>query len=53
MLMNRERQGERVGKRGVKIGMNGKYIRVDTISLTLYKRAKKRAMTINNVVDIS
>ena len=41
MLMNRERQGERVGKRGVKIGMNGKYIRVDTISLTLYKRAKK------------
>ena len=53
MLMNRERQGERIGKRGVEIDMNGKYIGVGTISLTLYKRAKKRAMTINNVVDIS
>ena len=41
MLKSREIQGERVGKRGVEIDMNGKYIGVGTISLTLYKRAKK------------
>ena len=41
MLKSREIQGERVGKRGVEIDINGKYIGVGTISLTLYKRAKK------------
>ena len=51
MLKSSERQGERVGKRGVKKDMNGKYIGVGTISLTLYKRAKKRGITVNNVVD--